>query len=195
MDRARAGVDDCGIGALFGLYDWRFSDTFISYHTLRRELWWSRPSHNINSKLPKQLEHRIFEPKYAVSDSDFKKLVAILRLSVPYTGLICTARESVKMRQELIPLGVTQIDAGTRIGVEHIQSQSKLINCQIEQFTICDPRSLDDVVGEICGMDNIPSFCTAAIVREEQEKLYESCKSKFVSNYCIPNAILTLKTT
>ena len=199
MDRAQqAGVDDCGIGALFGLYDWRFEVMALLYHTIHlEENFGGVGPHTISIPRITQATGTPYSlnPKYAVSDSDFKKLVAILRLSVPYTGLICTARESVKMRQELIPLGVTQIDAGTRIGVG-AYSKSKQANKlpDKEQFTICDPRSLDDVVGEICGMDNIPSFCTACYrAGRTGETFMKVAKSKFVSNYCIPNAILTFK--
>lgn len=130
-----------------------------------------------------------------MSDEDFKKLVAILRLSVPYTGLICTARESAKIRSEVIPLGVSQIDAGTRIGVGGYK-KAKQANAlpEKEQFSIGDNRSLDDVVSEICDMKFIPSFCTACYrAGRTGEQFMKVAKSRFVHNYCIPNAILTFK--
>ena len=114
---------------------------------------------------------------------------------MPYTGLICTAREAVKVRKEVIPLGVSQIDAGTRIGVG-AYSKSKKANKlpDKEQFSICDSRSLDDVVKEICDMGNIPSFCTACYrAGRTGEEFMKVAKSKFVHNFCIPNAIFTFK--
>lgn len=199
MDRAlEAGVDDCGLGVLFGLYDWRFEVMGLLYHTIHLE-------ENFNGVGPHTISFpRItpatgtpfsINPEYAVSNEDFKKLIAILRLSVPYTGLICTARESVKVRNEVIPLGVSQIDAGTRIGVG-AYSKSKEANKlpDKEQFSICDSRSLDDVVKEICDMGNIPSFCTACYrAGRTGEEFMKVAKSKFVHNFCIPNAISTFK--
>lgn len=199
MDRAQqAGVDDCGMGVLFGLYDWRFEVMGLLYHTIHLEETFNGVGpHTISFPRITPATETPFSvnPKYAVSDSDFKKLIAILRLSVPYTGLICTARESVKVRKEVIPLGVSQIDAGTRIGVG-AYSKSKEANelPDKEQFSICDPRSLDDVVKEICDMGNIPSFCTACYrAGRTGEEFMKVAKSRFVHNFCIPNAIFTFK--
>ena len=199
MDRAQeAGVDDNGIGALFGLYDWRFEVMGLLYHTIHLEETFNGVGpHTISFPRITPATDTPFSqnPEYAVSDEDFKKLVAILRLSVPYTGLICTAREPVEVRKEVIPFGVSQIDAGTRIGVG-AYAQSKQANAlpDKEQFTICDSRSLDDVVKEICDMSFIPSFCTACYrAGRTGEQFMKVAKSKFVHNFCIPNAILTFK--
>lgn len=199
MDRAQqAGVDDCGIGVLFGLYDWRFEVMGLLYHTIHLEETFNGVGpHTISFPRITPATGTPFSvnPKYAVSDDDFKKLIAILRLSVPYTGLICTAREPVKVRKEVIPLGVSQIDAGTRIGVG-AYSKSKEANKHPdkEQFLINDSRSLDDVVSEICDMGNIPSFCTACYrAGRTGEEFMKVAKSKFVHNFCIPNAIFTFK--
>ena len=199
MDRAQeAGIDDNGIGALFGLYDWRFEVMGLLYHTIHLEETFNGVGpHTISFPRITPATGTPFtqKPEYAVSDEDFKKLVAILRLSVPYTGLICTAREPVEVRKEVIPFGVSQIDAGTRIGVG-AYAQSKQANAfpDKEQFTICDPRSLDDVVKEICDMGFIPSFCTACYrAGRTGEKFMKVAKSRFVHNFCIPNAILTFK--
>ena len=133
-------------------------------------------------------------PEYAVSDEDFKKLVAILRLSVPYTGMILTARERPEVRREVIPLGVSQIDAGSRIGVGgYKQSEGNMLPDK-EQFQLGDTRSLDDVIRETCEMDSLPSFCTACYrAGRTGEHFMEVAKSSFVHNFCMPNAILTLK--
>ncbi|MGI6268542.1 MAG: [FeFe] hydrogenase H-cluster radical SAM maturase HydG [Acutalibacteraceae bacterium] len=199
MDRAQqAGVDDCGLGVLFGLYDWRFEVMGLLYHTIHLE-------ENFNGVGPHTISFpRITpakgtpysdNPQYAVSDEDFKKLIAVLRLSIPYTGLICTARESQEVRDSVIPLGVSQIDAGTRIGVgAYAQSQKANEIPDKEQFTICDSRSLDNVINEVCGMGNIPSFCTSCYrAGRTGEHFMKVAKSKFVHNYCIPNAMFTLK--
>lgn len=199
MDRAqKAGVDDNGLGVLFGLYDWRFEVMGLLYHAIHLEETFNGVGpHTISFPRITPATGTPFSehPDYAVSDSDFKKLVAILRLSVPYTGLICTARESDKVRKEVIPFGVSQIDAGTRIGVG-AYSQSKSAN-QLpdkEQFSIGDSRTLDSVVREICNMNYIPSFCTACYrAGRTGEQFMKVAKSKFVHNFCIPNAIFTLK--
>ena len=199
MDRAQeAGVDDNGMGVLFGLYDWRFEVMGLLYHTIHLEETFNGVGpHTISFPriTPATGTPYSLNPQYAVSDDDFKKLVAILRLSVPYTGLICTARESDKVRKQVIPFGVSQIDAGTRIGVGSY-AKSMMAN-QLpdkEQFTINDSRSLDGVVQEICDMNFIPSFCTACYrAGRTGEQFMKVAKSKFVHNFCIPNAIFTLK--
>ena len=192
-----AGVDDVGIGALFGLYDWRFEAMGLLYHTIHLE-------QNYNGVGPHTISFPRIEPaletpyatnpEYAVSDNDFKKLVAILRLSVPYTGMILTAREKPEVRQEVIPLGVSQIDAGTRIGVGGYQKSEGNQMPDKEQFQLGDTRSLDDVIREICQMGNIPSLCTACYrAGRTGENFMGLAKSSFVHNFCMPNAICTLK--
>ena len=199
MDRAQqAGVDDNGIGVLFGLYDWRFEVMGLLYHTIHLEETFNGVGpHTISFPriTPATGTPYSEHPEYAVSDADFKKLVAILRLSVPYTGMICTAREPEKVRREVIPFGVSQIDAGTRIGVgAYAKSKSANQLPNKEQFSIGDSRTLDGVVREICDMHCIPSFCTACYrAGRTGEQFMKVAKSKFVHNYCIPNAIFTLK--
>ncbi|MEZ4358458.1 MAG: [FeFe] hydrogenase H-cluster radical SAM maturase HydG [Eubacteriales bacterium] len=199
MDRAQeAKVDDNGIGVLFGLYDWRFEVMGLLYHTIHLEETFNGVGpHTISFPRITPATGTPFSdhPEYAVSDSDFKKLVAILRLSVPYTGMICTAREPESVRREVIPLGVSQIDAGTRIGVgAYVKSKKANELPDAEQFSIGDSRTLDDVIGEICDMGCIPSFCTACYrAGRTGEEFMKVAKSKFVHNFCIPNAIFTLK--
>ena len=199
MDRAQeAGVDDVGLGVLFGLYDWRFELMGLMYHTIHLEETFNGVGpHTISFPriTPATDTPYSLNPDYAVSDEDFKKLVAILRLSIPYTGLICTAREPDAVRQEVLKFGVSQIDAGTRIGVgSYVQSKQANAMPDAEQFTIGDARTLDDVVGEICKMGAIPSFCTACYrAGRTGEQFMKVAKSKFVHNYCIPNAIFTFK--
>ncbi|NLY90471.1 MAG: [FeFe] hydrogenase H-cluster radical SAM maturase HydG [Firmicutes bacterium] len=198
QDRALdAGLDDVAIGVLFGLYDWRFELMGLLYHTIHLE-------EKYNGVGPHTISFPRIEPalgtpyasnpKYAVSDGDFKKLVAILRLSVPYTGLICTARERPEVRREVIPVGVSQIDAGSRIGVGGYRETTGNMLPDKEQFQLGDTRSLDDVVCETCTMGSLPSFCTACYrAGRTGEHFMEVAKSSFVHNFCLPNAILTLK--
>jgi 2-iminoacetate synthase len=199
MDRAQqAGVDDNGLGVLFGLYDWRFEVMGLLYHTIHlEETFHGVGPHTISfPRITPAIGTPLSErPEYAVSDNDFKKLIAVLRLAIPYTGLICTAREADHVRKEVIPLGVSQIDAGTRIGVG-AYAQSKRAN-QLpgkEQFAIGDSRTLDQVVQGICDMECIPSFCTACYrAGRTGEQFMKVAKSRFVHNYCIPNALFTLR--
>lgn len=199
MDRAQeAGVDDCGIGVLFGLYDWQFEVMGLLYHTIHLEETFNGVGpHTISFPRITPATGTPFSnnPEYAVSNNDFKKLIAILRLAIPYTGLICTAREPYDVRKEVIPLGVTQIDAGTRIGVGgYAKSQNANQLPEKEQFTIGDTSSLNDTVAEISNMGCIPSFCTACYrAGRTGEQFMKVAKSKFVHNYCMPNAIFTLK--
>lgn len=199
MDRAQeAGVDDNGIGVLFGLYDWRFEVMGLLYHTIHLEETFSGVGpHTISFPriTPAVGTPYSLHPAYLVSDDDFKKLVAVLRLSVPYTGLICTARESEKVRREVLSLGVSQIDAGTRIGVG-AYTESAVANQmpEKEQFSIGDSRSLDDVVCEICETGHLPSFCTACYrAGRTGEQFMKVAKSGFVHHFCMPNALFTLK--
>lgn len=199
MDRAQdVKVDDSGIGVLFGLYDWRFEVMGLLYHTIHLEEKYNGIGpHTISFPriTPATGTPYSLHPEYAVSDEDFKKLVAILRLSVPYTGLICTAREKPEVRREVIPLGVSQIDAGTRIGVGAYAKSAKANKMPTtEQFTIGDDNSLDSVVREMCDIGYIPSFCTACYrAGRTGENFMGFAKSKFVHNFCIPNAIFTFK--
>lgn len=198
QDRALdVGLDDVAIGVLFGLYDWRFELMGLLYHTIHLEEKYNGVGpHTISFP---RIEPAIgtpyaSNPEYAVSDEDFKKLVAILRLSVPYTGMILTAREKPEVRREVIPFGVSQIDAGSRIGVGGYRQSVANMLPEKEQFQLGDTRSLDDVICETCGMDSLPSFCTACYrAGRTGENFMEVAKSSFVHNFCMPNAILTLK--
>lgn len=196
-DRALdAGVDDVGIGVLFGLYDWRFEAMGLLYHTIHLEQKYNGVGpHTISLPRiqPALNTPYALNPEYAIGDADFKKLVAIIRLSVPYTGMILTARESASVRQEVIPLGISQIDAGSRIGVGGYQQATNAMPDK-EQFQLGDSRSLDDVIREICLTGNVPSFCTACYRKGRTgEQFMGLAKSSFVHNFCMPNAICTLK--
>ena len=120
-----AGIDDLGIGALMGLYDWRFEVMGLLYHTMHLEERFNIGPHTISFPRIEPAFNTDFtkQPPHLVSDDDFKKLVAILRLAVPYTGLILTAREPIDIRNEVINYGVSQIDAGSAIGIGDYSSE------------------------------------------------------------------------
>lgn len=198
QDRAQdAGIDDVGIGALFGLYDWRFEVMGLLYHSIHLEEKYNGVGpHTISFPRIEPATGTSYadKPEFAVGDEDFKKLVAILRLSVPYTGMILTARENPEVRSQVIPLGVSQIDGGTRIGVGGYSKAAGNELPDREQFQLGDIRSLDDIVRENCTMDSIPSFCTACYrTGRTGESFMGYAKSSFVHNFCMPNAIFTFK--
>ncbi len=131
---------------------------------------------------------------YKVSDDEFKRLVAILRLAVPYTGLIMTARESEAIRDEVIEYGVSQIDAGTKLEIGGYKNQQGAQQeLKKEQFQIGDTRELDQTIGWLLSKGFIPSFCTACYrMGRTGEHFMEFAIPGFIKRYCTPNAILTL---
>ncbi|MEJ5229361.1 MAG: [FeFe] hydrogenase H-cluster radical SAM maturase HydG [Pseudothermotoga sp.] len=196
LDRAMiAGIDDVGIGALFGLYDWKFEVMGLVYHAKHLEERFGVGPHTISFPRiePAFNTPLANNPPYAVSDYDFKRIIAILRLSVPYTGLILTARENPKVRQEALELGVSQIDAGSSIGVgSYSQTDQEII--KKSQFILGDTRTLDEVIKELLQNGYIPSFCTACYrAGRTGQHFMEFAIPGFVKEFCTPNAILTLK--
>ena len=121
------------------------------------------------------------------------KMIAIIRLAVPYTGMILTAREPVKLRNEAIGYGISQIDAGSDIGVGAYAQEDEVSSDKKSQFVLSDNRSLDQVIGELCEADFLPSFCTGCYrLGRTGEHFMEFAKPGFVKRFCTPNAILTL---
>lgn len=195
LDRAQeAGLDDVGIGVLFGLYDWRFEVLSLIRHTNHLEAVYNIGPHTISFPRYQEASTSVLDPKYQVSDADFLKLVAILRLAVPYTGLILTAREPEHIRREVIKYGVSQIDGGTRIEIGSYQNQgSETQDLNREQFKISDDRSLSEVIDELLDDGMLPSFCTACYRngRTGEHFMEFSCPG-FIKRFCSPNAMLTL---
>jgi len=195
LDRAQeVGLDDVGIGALFGLYDWRFDVLSLVRHTNHLEACYNVGPHTISFPRIKSASGLDITDKYFVSDEDFVKLVAILRLAVPYTGMILTAREPAEVRQKVIQFGVSQIDGGTKL---ELGSYSKSLNNQQnlnrEQFKINDDRSLSEIIDDLIANDYIPSFCTACYrLGRTGEHFMEFSVPGFIKRYCTPNAMLTL---
>jgi 2-iminoacetate synthase len=195
LDRAQeAGVDDVGIGALFGLYDWRFEVLGLIRHTNHFEACYNIGPHTISFPRIKDAAAVDIDPKYMVSDEEFVKLVAILRLAVPYTGMILTARESVNVRREVMQFGVSQIDGGTKLELgSYHNSVNEEQNLNREQFAINDSRSLGEIIDELIDTGYLPSFCTACYrLGRTGEHFMEFSVPGFIKRYCTPNAILTL---
>lgn len=194
LDRAQqAGIDDVGIGALMGLFDWRFETMALLYHTIHLENEFKVGPHTISfPRIEPAIGTALCDrPPYAVSDFDFKRLVAILRLAVPYTGLILTCRESIELRNEIIRFGVSQIDAGSNIGIGAYSQEDAEIYKK-SQFVLNDGRSLDQVIRELCEADFIPSFCTGCYrLGRTGEHFMEFAVPGFVKRFCTPNAVLT----
>jgi len=188
-----AGCDDVGIGALFGLYDWKFDlISLVTHANFLMDKYGVGP-HTISFPRLRPVHGSEIKTNYLVSDKDFMKLVAVLRLSVPYTGLILTARESEKMRTALLPFGVSQIDAGSKIELGGYSSDK---NQQIEatQFSLADSRSLEEIVRHLIKNNYIPSFCTACYrLGRTGEQFFEYAVPGFIEHFCTPNAILTLQ--
>ena len=190
-----AGLDDVGIGALFGLYDWRFEVLGLVSHAIHLQRTYNCGPHTISFPRLRAASGVTPDPTWAVSGYDFKRLVAILRLSVPYTGMILTAREPAELRNEILGFGVSQIDAGTRLELggytEVGDAQQQLI--EREQFEIGDIRSLDEVMRRLLQDGYIPSFCTACYrIGRTGEHFMEYAIPGFIQEYCTPNALSTL---
>ena len=195
LDRAQeAGIDDVGIGALFGLYDWRFEVLGLVRHTNHLEACYNVGPHTISFPRIKDSASLNLDKQYETSDEDFKKLVAILRLAVPYTGLILTARESPDVRREVMQFGVSQIDGGTKLELgSYADSKNEEQNLNREQFKVGDARSLAEVIDELLDSDYLPSFCTSCYrMGRTGEHFMEFSVPGFIKRFCTPNAILTL---
>ncbi|BDX38955.1 [FeFe] hydrogenase H-cluster radical SAM maturase HydG [Tenuifilaceae bacterium CYCD] len=195
LDRAQeAGLDDVGIGVLFGLYDWRFDVLALVRHTNHLEACYNVGPHTISFPRIKSAAGLDITDKYFVSDNDFVKLVAILRLAVPYTGMILTAREPVHIRRQVIQFGVSQIDGGTKLELgSYSGTRNEQQDLNKEQFQINDNRSLGEIIDELIEHNYIPSFCTACYrLGRTGEHFMEFSVPGFIKRYCTPNALLTL---
>jgi len=193
LSRAQeAGIDDVGIGALFGLYDWRFEVLGLVSHALHLQERYGVGPHTISFPRVRPALGVRLPDRWRVSDAEFKRLVAILRLAVPYTGLILTAREPPELRRELLGFGVSQIDAGTRIELGGYTECGDAQVLDREQFELGDIRPLDEVLRQLVTDGYIPSFCTACYrVGRTGEHFMEFAIPGFIKRFCTPNALLT----
>jgi 2-iminoacetate synthase len=197
MHRAmEAGIDDVGIGPLFGLYDWKFEVMGVLCHARELEAKFGIGPHTVSFP---RLEPADNSPlaagsPYKVSDDDFKKIVTVIRLAVPYTGMILTARENAQMRRECIPLGCTQTDASTQIGIGGYTDACKEQRSDHQQFILGDDRSLDDVVRELALAGCITSFCTAGYrCGRTGPRIMDLLKSGAEGQFCKLNAVITFR--
>ncbi|WP_022852502.1 [FeFe] hydrogenase H-cluster radical SAM maturase HydG [Thermodesulfatator atlanticus] len=192
-----AGIDDVALGVLFGLYDWRYELLGLLSHAQALEKEFGVGPHTISYP---RLEPAVNTPfsvhsRFRVSDEDFKKLVAIIRLMCPYTGSILTAREPAPLRQELIRKGgVSQMDAGSQIAVGGYATLKRENIPDKQQFIIQDTRSIEEFIFDLCKEGYLPSFCTACY-REGRtgENFMPLAKHATVKHFCIANGILTFQ--
>jgi 2-iminoacetate synthase len=195
LDRAmEAGIDDVGIGALFGLYDWRFEVLSLLRHVNHLEACYNVGPHTISFPRIQDASEYDLDDSNHVTDEEFTRLVAILRLAVPYTGLILTARESEATRKEVLSYGCSQIDAGTKLEIgAYAENPDVNQNLNKEQFKINDDRTLAQVIDELLEADYIPSFCTACYRKGRTgQHFMEFSVPGFIKKFCTPNAMLTL---
>jgi 2-iminoacetate synthase len=197
MDRAmEGGIDDVGLGVLFGLYDYKFEVLATLLHSLHLEERFGVGCHTISVPRIRPAAGVTLETfPHLVNDDDFKKIVAIIRLAVPYTGMILSTREPAQYRDEVINLGISQISAGscTGVGGYHKDIESNVVGT-VGQFQVEDTRSTDEMLHTICESGYIPSFCTACYRQGRTgDRFMPLAKSGEIQNICQPNAILTFK--
>jgi 2-iminoacetate synthase len=182
-----------GIGALFGLYDWRFEVLGLVSHALHLQERFGVGPHTISFPRLQPACGVRFDWPHLVNDFDFMRLVAVLRLAVPYTGLILTARERPALRREVMAFGVSQIDAGSRIEIGGYTEVGDTQIMEREQFALGDLRSLDEVIRELMEDGYIPSFCTSCYrLGRTGQRFMEFSIPGFIKNFCTPNALTTL---
>lgn len=197
MDRAMlGGVDDVGIGALFGLYDYRFEVMSLLQHAQHLDKTYGAGPHTISIPRirPADGSDVSVKPPFEVNDAEFKKLVAILRLAVPYTGMILTTRETPDMRKLLLNLGCSQMSAGSKTDIgSYKKGESVHKDAAAGQFALCDERPAEFVIQDLMKMGFVPSWCTACYrCGRTGPKFMKIAKRGEIHNLCHPNAIFTL---
>nr|WP_320133064.1 [FeFe] hydrogenase H-cluster radical SAM maturase HydG [uncultured Holophaga sp.] len=196
-DRAmQGGLDDVGFGVLFGLYDWKYDAVAMLMHAEHMEAVFGVGPHTISVPRIRRAEgvHSSDYP-HRIGDDDFKKLVAVLRLAVPYTGMILSTREPEGYRDEVIALGISQVSAGSACGVGGYAHQDKLGFEDVKpQFEPEDRRSPREMLRDLLKDGYVPSYCTACY-REGRtgDRFMALAKAGQIANVCQPNALLTLQ--
>lgn len=213
FDRAFAGgIDDVGMGVLYGLYDWRFETVALLMHAKYLDKTYGVGPHTISfPRLRPAYGMSLDDFPYIVDDNDFKRIVAALRLSVPYTGMILSTREEPFFREEVVSLGISQISAGSMTGVGeysehaggHTQGQTQAAAGSAEgcgaqadtpQFDVGDHRTLDEIIWDLLPEGYIPSFCTACYRSGRTgENFMALAKTAHIHEMCQPNALLTFQ--
>ncbi|WP_287787033.1 [FeFe] hydrogenase H-cluster radical SAM maturase HydG [Megamonas sp.] len=195
MDRAmEGGIDDVGCGVLFGLEKYRYEFAGLLMHAEHLEARFGVGPHTIS--VPRIRHADDIDPSTfdnGIDDDTFAKIVACIRIAVPYTGMIVSTRESQACREKVLQLGISQISGGSRTSVGgYAEKEAPEENSS--QFDVSDNRSLDEVVNWLMKLGFVPSFCTACY-REGRtgDRFMSLCKSGQISNCCLPNALMTLK--
>lgn len=189
------GIDDVGIGALFGLYDYKYEVLGLLHHAMHLDKTYGVGPHTISIPRlePAFNAPAAIKPPHPVSDDEFRKLVAVIRLAVPYTGMILSTREPVELRSEVFDLGISQISAGSRTNPGgYRQGDSNAFRAA--QFNLGDTRTLDEVIHDISTHGHIPSFCTACYrLGRVGADFMDLAKPGLIQKFCRTNAILTFK--
>lgn len=197
MDRAMAGgIDDVGLGVLFGLYDYRFEVMGLLMHSLHLEEAFGVGCHTISVPRLRPAEGVDLDSfPYLVNDDDFKKIIAVIRLSVPYTGMLMSTREQPSYRDGLFALGISQISAGSCTGVGgYYKDQETAEKPNTTQFQVEDERTPEELIYNLCSSGYIPSYCTACYRSGRTgDRFMALAKTGQIVNTCQPNAILTFK--
>lgn len=199
MDRAmKAGIDDVGIGVLYGLYDYKYETVAMFLHAEHLDRDCGVGPHTISvPRLRPAGSVNLQNFPHLVGDEDFKKVIAIIRLAVPYTGMILSTREEPELRDELINYGISQISAGSCTGVGGYHHNRQHEACgpnDGRQFEPSDQRSPDEIIRMLCGKGFVPSYCTACYRQGRTgDRFMALAKSGEIQNVCLPNALLTFK--
>jgi 2-iminoacetate synthase len=200
MDRAmgEGEIDDVGIGPLYGLYEYHYETIALLMHAEHLEAVQGVGPHTISfPRLLPAVGVSYDDFPYIVKDRDFKKVVAIIRLAVPYTGMILSTRESIEFRKELLEIGISQMSAGSCVGVGGYAARQTVDNEGVEekpQFFLADHRKPIDVIKGLVKDGYVPSYCTACY-REGRtgDRFMPLAKSGQIGNFCLPNALLTFE--
>jgi 2-iminoacetate synthase len=202
MDRAmQGGVDDVGLGVLFGLADYRYEFVALLMHAEHLEAEYGVGPHTLSVPRIRSAQGvNTSRFTHGIDDETFARIVACLRISAPYTGIIVSTRESEECRRRVLDVGVSQISGGSRTGVgeydtmHNSQCTMHNLSANTQQFKVNDERTLDQVVNWLIGIGYIPSFCTACY-REGRvgDRFMKLCKAGQIINHCHPNALLTLQ--
>ena len=196
MDRAmQGGIDDVGLGVLFGLELYRYEFSALLMHAEHLEAVFGVGPHTISVPRIRKADN-VDPDKFdnGIDDDTFAKIVACIRIAVPYTGMIVSTRESKKCRERVLELGVSQISGGSKTSVGGYACQADESDEDTAQFEIEDRRTLDEILKWLMELGYVPSFCTACY-REGRvgDRFMEICKEQQIHNFCHPNAIMTLK--
>jgi len=196
MDRAmEGGIDDVGMGVLFGLSTYKYEFAALLMHAEHLEAVFGVGPHTIS--VPRIRKADDIDPstfENGIDDDTFAKIVACIRIAVPYTGMIISTRESAKTRKRVLDLGISQISGGSKTSVGGYAHPQDISEEDTAQFDVEDRRTLDEVIKWLMEIGYVPSFCTACYrAGRVGDKFMEICKDKQIHNFCHPNALITLK--